>query len=499
MALSVTDYLRLISQLLTLATGLGFGVIVLTPSRRTQVNYVFAIFAMLLTSFAVISLLQTLSAELPNLAPITTHTLLVVHLILLSATFFIAVSLYLAAVGRRMFSLVGIWLIMSVLSTLFGFAFVATDEGAVITTVLGYIVLGTIILLYLYTTRLVWQSSHDNAQWLRIPTLLLTIGFITSILLPQFPISLIFLALATKFAAYALLKQQLFSPIQTLNAELTSANEALRESLAAVQLEQGRIDQLKQELADADIYKAQFMANMSHELRTPLNSIIGYSELMKSPVYGTLNPQQMNRLDRIHRNSMHLLFLVDSILDLEQLEANEFQIELSEIHLESSIESVIAKVQEKADEKSLPIQNDVQENLPPIHGSAKHIEQMLFNLLDNAIKFTHQGTVRLAAQHIVVDDGVSQNYDLPARHWLADGGWIIIEVSDTGIGIAQDDLSNIFTSFTQVDGSRTREYEGVGVGLAITKRLVELHSGIIWVSSQVEQGSTFFLALPSNQ
>jgi signal transduction histidine kinase len=293
------------------------------------------------------------------------------------------------------------------------------------------------------------------------------------------------------------MRQQIFMPMTSLNAELSEANQDLQATVAQLAREKSRVEQLNLELADANRYKGEFLANMSHELRTPLNSIIGYSELLSSPIYGEMNKQQKDRLERIYRNGQHLSNLIDSILDLSKIESDKFQIEAKPFPPMIVVEAALAKVKPLADEKSLPIQTIIPPDLPQLKGDSLRVEQLLFNLLDNAVKFTKEGRIELELLTTNVKNGLADNFELPAQGWLRDGSWLLMRVSDTGIGIASEDLSRIFLNFAQLDGSRTREYGGIGLGLTIAKRLVELHFGIIWVQSKPNVGSSFYVALPT--
>jgi signal transduction histidine kinase len=252
--------------------------------------------------------------------------------------------------------------------------------------------------------------------------------------------------------------------------------------------------QLALAITNADLYeealaanrlKSEFLANISHELRTPLNAIIGYSELLLDGTYGTVNAEQYDRINRLHNNGHQLHYLINNVLDLSKIEAGQMSVAFEALDIAKPVELAIANVAPQADAKGLKLNVDLAHPLPHIAADAQRIRQILTNLLGNAVKFTHQGSVSL------VIEGIQTQENLP------DGDWLIIRVSDTGIGIAPEDQSYIFDAFRQVDGSSIREYSGTGLGLAITRELVKMHHGHIWVESTPGQGSTFTVLLPT--
>jgi signal transduction histidine kinase len=162
------------------------------------------------------------------------------------------------------------------------------------------------------------------------------------------------------------------------------------------------------------------------------------------------------------------------------------------------IDPLVALLQPRCIDKGIELNVDVNSELPAVYGDQRRVQQALGNVLDNAAKFTYAGKINVKAFPIIVINGVSPEFTLPATGWLRDGRWVMIEVTDTGIGIAPENQTRIFEPFAQVDSSLAREFEGTGLGLTIAKRLLEMHNGSIWLRSQPDQGSTFFLALPSD-
>ncbi len=234
------------------------------------------------------------------------------------------------------------------------------------------------------------------------------------------------------------------------------------------------------ELAEsANQKKSQFLANMSHELRTPLNAVIGYSEFLEKGIGGELNEKQKRYISNVVVSGKHLLGMVNEILDLAKIEAGKVALHLELVDVQHLYLETQYLVRDMAASKQIVIEHDIQENLSRIDVDPVRLRQIMLNLLTNAIKFNKPNghvTVRIQQR--------------------PDSSWIDIEVADTGIGIPEEKIPELFTEFYQVDPSASKAYEGAGLGLAVTKRLVELHGGTINVQSQVGIGSTFTISLP---
>jgi signal transduction histidine kinase len=216
---------------------------------------------------------------------------------------------------------------------------------------------------------------------------------------------------------------------------------------------------------------------MSHELRTPLNAIIGFSEVLLERLFGELNEKQDDYLKDIHASGKHLLQLINDILDLSKVEAGRMELELSTFQLSSALSNAMILVRERAQRHSILLGQQVDTTLGEIVADERKFKQILLNLLSNAVKFTADGG-RI--------DVLAQRED----------GNAVISVRDTGIGIAQEDQAAVFEEFRQVGRDYTRKQEGTGLGLALTKKFVELHGGRIWVESEIGKGSTFTFTLP---
>jgi signal transduction histidine kinase len=232
-----------------------------------------------------------------------------------------------------------------------------------------------------------------------------------------------------------------------------------------------------EDLTHLDELKSDFLATMSHELRTPLTSIIGYSDMMLSGMTGELNEKQTNFLESILKNGEALLNLINDILDLTKIEAGRLELNIEPVDLRAALLSVLPVVKPRAADKRIKISTFLPTDLPPVSADPAKFGQVLLNLLTNAIKYTHEnGSVSVEAR--------------------PKGEVVEIWVTDTGIGISQEDVDKIFQRFTQVDSSASRTQGGTGLGLTIVKELVELHGGQIRVQSKLGKGSSFIFTMP---
>lgn len=252
----------------------------------------------------------------------------------------------------------------------------------------------------------------------------------------------------------------------------------------------------------ANRLKSEFIANVSHELRTPLNAIIGYSDMLLSKFYGDLNDEQSDRTERINENGRRLLTLIDDVLALSRIEAGQVQPAMFPISVELIAQSVLEDATPAAQAKGVTVQFNASATGLNIQADADLLRQMITYLVDNAVKFTAQGTVQVSVLSITTERGsivgkAAEALPLPPPTIvLADGQWVAVVVRDTGIGIPLADQALILDSFRQVDGSSRRAYGGTGLGLAITQRLIALHEGVMWLESAPNVGSTFVLLLP---
>jgi len=237
------------------------------------------------------------------------------------------------------------------------------------------------------------------------------------------------------------------------------------------------IQDKSRQLEIANQHKSEFLANMSHELRTPLNAIIGFSEVLLERLFGDLNEKQDDYLKDIHSSGRHLLNLINDILDLSKVEAGRMELDLSTFDLPTAIANAMTLIRERAQNHGIAMAQDVAPELGDIVADERKFKQILLNLLSNAVKFTPDGG----------------RIEVKAR---GTGDNLVVAVHDTGIGIAPEDQEAVFEEFRQVGRNYTSKQEGTGLGLALTRRFVELHGGQINVASKPGEGSTFTFTLP---
>ena len=240
-----------------------------------------------------------------------------------------------------------------------------------------------------------------------------------------------------------------------------------------------KLFQEKQIAEAANLTKSEFLANMSHELRTPLNSIIGFSDLLGEQVFGELNEKQLKSVGNISRSGKHLLNLINDILDLSKVEAGKMELKYGEFGLAGKLSSVKSLLAPIASRKNIEIEIDVDSELDTIRADEARFVQVLYNLLDNAIKFSNEnGLVKVEVKR--------------------KGEMVEIMVKDTGIGIEEKDQKKLFKPFSQIDPFTSKKFQGTGLGLSLVKQIVQLHGGNVWFRSKAEEGSTFAFTLPIN-
>jgi signal transduction histidine kinase len=260
--------------------------------------------------------------------------------------------------------------------------------------------------------------------------------------------------------------------------EIKGLNTSLKEKTAALKETNSELQKKTGEAVEASRLKSELVANVSHELRTPLNAIIGYSQLVLGNTYGPLSQEQVFPIDRILKNAEALGGLINGLLDLAQIEAGKRSLKISPIEISSLIEEILSSMKPLFKEKGLSLTLNIQKDLLWIQSDRHKLICLLTHLLSNAIKFTLQGDITVSAFERAGEKGAD------------------ISISDTGIGIRQDQLSRIFAAFHQIDGTLTREFGGIGLGLAIVKEMTRLLNGKIDVQSEYGKGSTFTLSLP---
>jgi signal transduction histidine kinase len=281
-------------------------------------------------------------------------------------------------------------------------------------------------------------------------------------------------------------------PIQRIDSRLAAiasgnfsghVDVANRDELGALAVNVNRMNdelqRLYKELETASKHKSEFLANMSHELRTPLNAIIGFSQVLREGISGEVNAKQEEYLDDILTSGNHLLALNTDVLDLSMGVAGQVELHVAPFSLQDALERGVSMVREQAMKDGIEVTLHANGGLDAVTGDERRIRQVIFNLLSNAVKFAPAGGL--------VDVTATQA-----------NGEVMVCVADTGPGIAAEDLDRIFEEFQQTEAG-ARQLEGTGLGLALSKRFVEMHGGRIWCDSEVGKGSTFVFTLPAGK
>ncbi len=314
----------------------------------------------------------------------------------------------------------------------------------------------------------------------------------------------------TRLAAHlkAVLDLVLFSGHKTLltsHMHLASVRESYRELEDKNRKLQAAYDRLK----ELDRLKSNFLATVSHELRTPLTSIIGYSEMLLAGIAGPLAPEQTEFAQTIHGKGEQLLSLILSLLDLSKLESGTMSVKRQRTELSPVLAAATTTLAPVAQKKSVELRVETPPDMPSIYGDPERLRQVFQNLIENAIKFTPQGSViRVVARYLAPDiDGSTapasgvmkapaDNDDLGFALLAPARAFAEVRVIDCGIGIPDREKARVFDAFYQVDSSSTREYGGTGLGLSIVKRLVDAHEGTVTIEDNAPQGAIFVVTLP---
>ena len=316
------------------------------------------------------------------------------------------------------------------------------------------------------------------------------------------------------------LNAELEQKVRDRTAQIERANLAIRSVNEELQGRQEELREANAMLAEASKTKSDFLANMSHELRTPMNSIIGFSEVLQDEMYGKLTEKQREYVNNIHGSGKHLLSLINDILDLSKVEAGKMELELNWFLIRNELNASLSMLNEKAMKNGIKLGCEIAPDADiEIEADARKLKQIMYNLLSNAVKFTPEGgSVRVSAR-LTKDEGrgtrdevrrtrdegretsdeIEESSVVQTSEASDRASSIVISVADTGTGIKPEDLPKLFNEFTQLESAYTKQHEGTGLGLALTRRLVELHGGSIWVESEYGNGSRFSFAIPIRQ
>ncbi len=327
-------------------------------------------------------------------------------------------------------------------------------------TTLGYVLIGLALAYVAGVYVALRRQENVEAREVRLPVAILglgLIGFATAPALRHHAFNALAVAAAMIMLGRLVIKHQVFQPLEDLNAELALRNV---------------------EILEASRAKSQFLANMSHELRTPLNSIIGYTDLVLNRTYGDLTDTQADRLEKVRRNGHLLLELINDVLDLSRIEAGRLDLALARVNTNDLLDQAVQQIEPHAVEKGLTVIR-AYADLPALWVDEGRMRQILANLLSNAVRFTERG------------------YIIVRGHVQPDARRVVLTITDTGPGIPLEHQATIFDGFMQMDGRITRRPDGTGLGLVITRRLVEMHHGDVWLDSTPNQGSSFHVALPA--
>ena len=298
--------------------------------------------------------------------------------------------------------------------------------------------------------------------------------------------------------AIAIQQASLFEQLQQELTERQQVETQLRQSNQQLAVS-------NQELARATRLKDEFLANMSHELRTPLNAILGMSEGLQDEVFGSITARQRKSLSLIEKSGKHLLALINDILDLSKIEANKFELELTDVSIQDLCRNSLLFIKELALKKQIRLTTQLPDYLHRINIQIddRRCRQVLINLLSNAVKFTPAGGSIAMDVRVIEGQGdagipLDKTDDATAIEQIAPAPpqQIVFSIIDTGIGIAPEHMDKLFQSFVQIDSSLSRQYAGTGLGLALVKRIVEMHGGTVSAQSELDRGSCFTVALP---
>lgn len=267
--------------------------------------------------------------------------------------------------------------------------------------------------------------------------------------------------------------------LQLSKAETPPVFVAILADITERRLAEKLIHTTKEEAEAANRAKSEFLANMSHELRTPMNAIIGFTEIVRTEAFGPVgNPKYREYLDDVHNSAQHLLALINDILDLSKVESGKEELYEENIGIPEIVQSSFAFLQHRAEESGVELRIEMSGPLPPLRADERKLKQILINLLSNGVKFTEPGG------------------SVTFKAWCSKDSGYVFQIVDTGIGIAPADIPKALSQFGQVDSTFSRQHEGTGLGLPLTKSLIELHGGSFELQSELGAGTTATVRFP---
>ncbi|MBI1745974.1 MAG: HAMP domain-containing histidine kinase [Acidobacteria bacterium] len=333
----------------------------------------------------------------------------------------------------------------------------------------------------LSTNQGILSIWHKNFMW-TAPCFFVgfTVSALLSLYIQQMGIAVILLSMPPLVLIYFSYKVYL-GRIHDGQQHITEMQDLVSQLEIKVKQRTHQLENLNADLLRANQHKARFLANMSHELRTPLNAIIGFSEVMLDQYFGEVNEKQAQYLNNILTSGKHLLQLINAILDLSKIEAGEMHLRTESFLLADMLNEVEIVCRGLADKKKIYLHSALEvEEYPAVEADIGKMKQVMYNLLSNAIKFTPDGG----------------RVEITACSYPE---FFQVSVSDTGIGVREEDYDTIFEEFKQIDDCRTRSFEGTGLGLALVRKFVELHGGRVWLVSTVGKGSQFTFTIPQRE
>jgi signal transduction histidine kinase len=465
--LSPTTIIVVIGNSISAVVAAAMLMLVLWQNPRCRPNQIFALAMLVLVAYSVLNGLGRFMEPLRIDARIMTYIQIMTYGLFIVLNFVFATSF----ANDRSFSahlmqIIGVALVVIQTSALWSDLITTnihpspkhdgsyTQEFTLFGQIAGFTMTAYSLLTGLILRRM--KNPRGRALWLG-PILVVcgTASVIVIWPLVHIPLNAVLLAAAAIALGLPVLRYETFYPEAIVNQEL---------------------EHNKIELERTSQMKTQFLTNMSVELRTPLNSIIGYTELIVNNTYGPLNDTQRDRLEKVIRNGYNLLSLINDVLDLNRIETGKVVLERRTVPTAYLLDAVLTTIEPMATQKGLTLTRSYRD-APPIYADEVRARQIITNITANAIKFTHEGSIQVRA--------------------FRQEGMVQFEIEDTGIGIKPEDHDKVFAEFQQVDNSTTRRYEGTGLGMAITKKLVELHGGQIWLKSEWGKGTTFFVTMPA--